>query len=134
MSKLFLPNAKHHSLALSPYSLPEPDTASAVQETLCSTTKTHITQCRVMSTKPSVRQSEAISRVDKELLGEHVEDTENHQMPQRSHLPVDVLSETHTFSTSINHNNHHALAVSLVRITAQYFKQRLTKYVSATII
>jgi len=39
---------------------------------------------------------ETISRVDKELLGEFVECTENHRMLQRSHLPLDVLSETHT--------------------------------------
>jgi len=62
---------------------------------------------------------EAISHVDKELLAEHVEDTENHQMLQRSHQPEDVLSETQTVSTSINHNNLDRLTVSLQRMIVQ---------------
>jgi len=39
--------------------------------------------------------------VDKELLGEHVADTETHQKLQSNRLSVDEISETHTDCMSV---------------------------------
>lgn len=76
-----------------------------MEETAIITQQKHVLHCTVILNEPRlVHLSEAISHVDKELLAEHVEDTENHRMLRRSHLPVDVLSETYTVSSDINHN------------------------------